>query len=539
MGYNPSWITQDPIFHDEDISEAGATFSHVKQSIDELLHSYGSQDEILRALPIAAHDGLDIGKQTFTYKILLAGRYTQGAGRFIADMLSTYLVPGKYSCILSNTSTRVFVCGKPAFFTQYHIEVVTPQDFPIIAANVKSVSRLLQTTILGVIYLRRFLSKKVLTADEEHMIVQQNFKDLSHESFGPFHNKFVSKLSRSISQTSLFPVLGTLKKERETMFRRDVFYGIQRFYYSLPVEMKGKLSHRSHGRMLAQLYYFKKMLEFKKEGFYLRVLPYSQAKGRCISLLILLSSVDQTHDLLRLMKGCLKLVPQMRKIDDFSIDDVDSGVLISSLGILFEKEDGSPFSTKEFHLLKSTLHTALNANPYAKPLSSLDTLLSLSKKVRLATSQKYGALIDQLTPPILASDKENRALLKSYVSSFTALPEFTAESTRALLTGYYMLHVLSEKSDHIDTIETSAQRVDGYFIFTLATKHERAQSAASTFLRSYKMPVFTSSFTIGEHVYVALLFPYDSLEALKETRVAITGFIRSMQLDLESEVHYS
>ena len=539
MIFNPSWIKPDPAISEHGKSRFSVSFKIIHELLSELLHSYGSIQEIERSLPIMTSSDLTAPGSIFTIQVLASGTYTQGAGRYIADMLSTYIVPGKYTTIPANRSSRLLVCGKPAFYTEYLIELPSSDDLPILQANIRSVLRMLKATLHGGVYVRKLLEKKPLSDLEERMIIQQNVADLSDESFGPFHNKFTSELAKSVSNTTYEPILGTLKKSRSTMFRRDLFHTMQRYYFSLPTEIGKTLTPKNHGKVLGLLFYFKKMLLVQKGGVYGRVIPYEKQGGKYQSLLVLFCSTEPMHDLPRVISTCQKVVPHSTRVSEFSIDDVKEGMFIGTYGVVIKRSDDRPFSSEEYHTLKEQFVATMHSNIPARPLSSFDTLVSLSKRVRLATSEKHATIIEKLTSSILSSGKENKSLLRSYVSSFSLLPERSDEAMRALLTGYYMLHSLLERGETSELLSTSAQRVDGYFLLAIESENSFLHSATSHFMQKYKKTLYPSSFRVAGSQYVLLVFPYNSPEDLGETRDAITQFIQRIEVDFESGIEYT
>lgn len=213
----------------------------------------------------ACADALGVGITT-----LCASTYAHGTGRFISDMLSRWLIPGK---ILELGGTRTLSFFFEGWDTEYLINermaiAQTPEDYAIIYQNFPEIAREIQLTIQAVYHARHLLSVKTLTSQERTALIQENIsslinrpsKDFDLSIFDQMHQFFI-KLASEEKITQIKKHITPLFKSRTRTFDRDIFADIQHFVLLFREKFTGLRNLRYISRLISYQYLFRKSLQ--------------------------------------------------------------------------------------------------------------------------------------------------------------------------------------------------------------------------------------------------------------------------------------
>lgn len=219
--------------------------------------------------------------------------YTEGVGRYIGDMLSRWLIPGKQLTLVGNRSLAFTFVKYPQqefFLNEYLIAVKEKSELEIIRNNISSLLSELRVTILAVYYARYIVSISSLSLEQKTTMIQENISSLldspakiKESNIFDQMQQFLIKLSAEEKFHQVKQNITHLFQSRPKAFDRDVFYEIRHFMNAFRDKFTASRDPRHISRVIAFQYLFKKSILAKVEN---------EPQERHLSLKLLKTHVD-------------------------------------------------------------------------------------------------------------------------------------------------------------------------------------------------------------------------------------------------------
>lgn len=228
-------------------------------------------EKILSEVPIISwSEDPSQAKSVISISTLCTSNHSHGVGRFLGDVFSRWLVPGKQLPLVYFHSTAFRFNHAPLtgyFIHETFVKVDNKKDFILLYANIENLAREIKLNILSVQHARKVISIKPLTLDQKKIIIQENINsllnrpsiDIDHSIFDQMQHFFV-KVSAEERVTRIKELITPLLDFRPQVFERDVFNDLQKFIslYKNTFTATRELRHLT--RIIAYKYLFRKVI---------------------------------------------------------------------------------------------------------------------------------------------------------------------------------------------------------------------------------------------------------------------------------------
>lgn len=378
-------------------------------------------------LPLISDNTLQQNCNSFSYTVLCDGDHTHGVGRFIADMLCKWLVPGKQLALHGNRSLNFLFTNyreKTFYLTEYYITLSDQKEFNVIKSNIENFSKQLRLNILSVQHARHILAVKKLSIEEKSALIQENISSLLENENKAFEKNaydqmqnLLIKLSAEKNLSQIKDNLNRLMNKRPKTFDRDIYEAINYVRISFDDDFTALRDPRYVSRLIGYFYLFNKIIKqkmFQSEDIrYLQIkllkthlIDPNQSKniiGIMISMNLLLDSerFDQKH-LIQAIKNCISDTKYVK--NSFIADKREEKILSYYLEI--EKTSDIKFSLEDIKNLKQNLPSQIKnrienvINPIFMPRNEEEVLRNI---ILLSKQIKYVRDVPQL---IISYDKQ-------------------------------------------------------------------------------------------------------------------------------------
>ncbi|MDN3504190.1 MAG: hypothetical protein P0S95_01280 [Rhabdochlamydiaceae bacterium] len=311
-------------------------------------------------------------------KFLAFSELTHGMGRFVSDVVSRWLVPGKQLPLLSVNSMAFEFVRYPGigfFFHELFLKAENENDFNAIKNNLDNLMDQIKLNILSVTHARKIVAQKNLTLDQKKMIIQENIasllgkpKQVHDETIFDQSHQFLVKILAEKQVSSIKEQIAPLLELRPQIFERDVFNELHEGLLLLKESFIAYRDSKHLTRIIAYIYLFRKtvansaILHPNQRHLSLKVLKTKikdnnnihPVLGLVISLNILRENeiFEERH----LAKAINAILPFARKVQDsyFESRRADS---VRNFYIEIEKIDSTPFTSLEIAMIKQKLPT--------------------------------------------------------------------------------------------------------------------------------------------------------------------------------------
>ena len=201
-------------------------------------------------------------------KFLAFSELTHGMGRFVSDVVSRWLIPGKQLPIFSVNSMAFEFVRYPDigfFFHELYLKADNDQDFKAIKANLDNLVDQIKLNILSVTHARKIVAQKNLTLDQKKMIIQENIasllgkpKQVHDETIFDQSHQFLVKILAEKQVSSIKEQIAPLLELRPQIFERDVFNELHEGLLLLKESFIAFRDSKHLTRIIAYIYLFRK-----------------------------------------------------------------------------------------------------------------------------------------------------------------------------------------------------------------------------------------------------------------------------------------
>jgi hypothetical protein len=345
-----------------------------------------------------------------SFSLICFADHTHGIGRFVADLLSKWLIPGRNLAINSNRSLSfsfVFNPSQKLYVTEYFISVDDQKQLSLIKNNLTTFIEELKIILLSVSSARQIVSSKKLTYEQKSSMIKENLDSLldknqktEKSAFDQMHN-FMVKLSHEKKLSEIKENLAFLMHKRPVNINREIFDSI----HSLSLLFKGNFSidrsEKHISRIISYQYLFKKSLKqilssinTKKRHIYLKLLQTNNLikKNRSLGILIVMNLLQENEYFEKgyIIDAISLLIKDFKFVEGSYVVDYRDDKMISFY-LEIDKLNAHNFSKDEIKCIRDKLHLELKhkmlnvVHPIFLPRNEeeiLRNIIVLSKQLR-------------------------------------------------------------------------------------------------------------------------------------------------------------
>jgi hypothetical protein len=345
-----------------------------------------------------------------SFSLICFAEHTHGIGRFVADLLSKWLMPGRSLAINSNRSLSfsfVFNPSKKLYVTEYFISVDEQKQLELIKNNLNPFIEELKVILLSVSSARQIISLQKLTNEQKSLMIKENLDSLldknpknEKSAFDQMHN-FMVKLSHEKKISEIKENLAYLMHKKPVNINRDIFDSI----HSLSLLFKGSFSidrsPKHISRIISYQYLFKKSLKqvlssinTKKRHIYLKLLQTKNSvkKNRSLGILIVMNLLQENEHFEKdyILDAISLLIKDFKFVEGSYVVDYRDDKMISFY-LEIDKLNSYNFSKDEIASIRDKLHLELKhkmlnvVHPIFLPRNEeevLRNIIVLSKQLR-------------------------------------------------------------------------------------------------------------------------------------------------------------
>lgn len=331
--------------------------------------------QLQEMLPLIIWDIPEEAPSAVSFTLLCPAEFTHGVGRYTTDMMTRWLVPGKFLAVSSihSLSFQFLANAKQNFFIHHmFLDVDDENDLASINNHFAALTKEIRLSILAVRHARGISSIKKLSSEEKKVLIQENLasvldkgsKDADKNLFDQMHH-FLLKLSAEEKMTKMKENFSL--SQRPKIFDRDIFNEIRNLVLLFPDKFTAIRDMGHVSRLISFQYLFRKALQERVANQpnerhvsvkLLKVKLQSRSEQKVVigvvggmNALRKNELFDERH-LLEAMQCSIKGI---RKIKDSYISyrrDADKTHLFY---IEIEKEDGTAFTLEEIKDLQKKL----------------------------------------------------------------------------------------------------------------------------------------------------------------------------------------
>lgn len=331
-------------------------------------------------LPFLACNNPDHGPCTFNAILLCPSENTHGVGRYLCDVLTRWLIPGKFLNISSVRSLKFKFIAYPdrdLYFHQLLLDIDNDQDLSIAKNNWENIDKEVRLSILSVQHARHVVSVKKLSSEQKQALIEENLasvinrpsKNLENNVFDQLHHFFLH-VSAEDKIKQIQDQFTPYMEQKPKVFDRDIFHEIKHAILLFGDRFTALRDLRHVSRLISYQYLFRKtlmrvMLKSPEERFLsLKLLNARVAsstnrnESKPVVGLLGAMNVLRENELFEerhVIEAITHCLPYVRTIENSFILDRRSHDPIRVFYLEIEKKDGSSFTLQEIKELKKNL----------------------------------------------------------------------------------------------------------------------------------------------------------------------------------------
>jgi hypothetical protein len=333
-----------------------------------------------KAVPLLTRNYPEQGPCTLSINLLCHSEFTNGAGRYLCDIITRWLIPGKFLNISSVRSLDFKFTASPEhrlFFMQTIIDVETDQQLTIIKNNWQNLEKEIRLSILTVRHARNIIALQKLSSEEKKAIIEENIasvidtpsKMFGNTLFDQMHT-FWLRLSAEGNIQQIQNQFSPYIEQRPKVFDSSIFHEIKHAIQLFGDRFTGMRDLRHVSRLISYQYLFRKtlmrcVLESPDERHVriklikTRIYTSSKAKGQKTLLGILgavnVLSENELFGERHIAEAITHCLPNVRKVEHSFVLDRRGPDPIRLFYLEIEKTNSAPFSLGEMEVLTKNL----------------------------------------------------------------------------------------------------------------------------------------------------------------------------------------
>ncbi|MCH9631261.1 MAG: hypothetical protein S4CHLAM37_12830 [Chlamydiia bacterium] len=304
-------------------------------------------------------------------------KHTHGTGRFMCDLFSRWLVPGKQIPIVNTRSLNFKFKNHPRtgfFLNELILSVLDLKDIPLVQNNLPIVNKELKLNILAVQHARHVVSVKPLTLEQKKILIQENITSLvdrkkkeMEPSMYEFMHQLIMKFLAEDKMTQIKDQITPLVEMKPTAFDRDIYSEMQQFMIQLNDSFIVRRDIKYLNRVISYHYIFRKIIgnalktEPNKRHLSLKILrtKLHQEDGEhpVLGLLMGVNFVDDNEifEERHFFKAIQSVLPECTMVKNSHIMDRRGDKKIRTVYLEVEKPTKASFKTDEIKSLRKNL----------------------------------------------------------------------------------------------------------------------------------------------------------------------------------------
>ena len=333
--------------------------------------------EIEDSLPIVHHTPISKEQRIVSVACICGAKHTHGTGRFMCDLYSRWLIPGKQIPIVNNRSISFHFVEHPQtdfFLNELFLNITDEKDIPLIQNNLPIVTRELRLNILSVQHARHVVSIKPLSLEQKKIMIQENITSLvdrnkkeMEPTIQEYLHQIITKFLAEDKMTKIKDQLQPLVEMKPTAFDRDIYSEMQQFMIQLKDNFIVKRDLKYLNRMISYHYIFRKIIRNSinndpdKRHLSLKILRASlhvdEKPYPVLGVLIGVNFVDENEifEERHLTKAIQSVIPSCNMVNQSHVIDRRGEKNIRTIYLEVEKPERESFTQKEIKTLRKHL----------------------------------------------------------------------------------------------------------------------------------------------------------------------------------------
>ncbi|MCB1106686.1 MAG: hypothetical protein KDK76_01150 [Chlamydiia bacterium] len=344
---------------------------------------------------------------TLSLTVLVREEHAHGMGRFLCDMISQKLLPGKTAMpitFLRSLSFKFIVRPQKRYYViELFIEIESLKDLVTIKKNFPSFEEEARLTILGVEKARQIVLSKGHTMQEKATILFENLTSLIKNPYEYSMGSIFSDVQKLILKAThdhnpnkipdhILPYLDA----KPQVFDHIIFKEMEKISVLFHDDFATKRPLNYLSKILSYLYLFRKIATYSTKArpserhLSLKILKTTVSKSPIVALLISvnLDPLSEMLEVADIIKAISKFVPNLELVPGSNVIDEQGKEGIRLLYFEMKKNHDLPFKSKEIKLLKKRLQKEIKKAIHSKTSTTLSTnekevrsIISLNKEL--------------------------------------------------------------------------------------------------------------------------------------------------------------
>lgn len=328
-------------------------------------------------VPLVYSTSFDKDHLSVSVVTICSSKHTHGVGRFMCDLYSRWLIPGKQIPIV-NTRSLAFQFElypqESYYLTELTLTITEIQDIALIKNNLPIVSKELKLNILAVQHARHVISLKPLSLDQKKILIQENItslldrssKEVEQTVFNYVH-QLITKFLAEDKVTQMKDQIAPLLDLKPTAFDRDIYSEMQQLVSQLKDSFTAARDLKYLNRIISYHYIFRKIItnaitaEPNKRHVSTKVLRTTlrleHLSYPILGVLICINFINDNEifEEKHLLKAIQSILPDYIMVPNSSIIERRGNKRVRSVYLEIEKLDKSAYTGVEIKELKKKI----------------------------------------------------------------------------------------------------------------------------------------------------------------------------------------
>lgn len=328
-------------------------------------------------MPLVAWGDLKGNNRSISISCICSAYHTHGMGRFMCDLFSHWLIPGKQIPIVNVRSLNFHFDHYPEvnyFVNALVLDVMNQSDLQLVRNNLPIIAKELKLNILSVQHIRQVVSIKPLTLEQKKILIQENISSLldrPSKELNPciydLMNQLLFKAAADQKITLIKDQLEPLIQLKPTAFDRDIYPEVQKYVSNLKDSFIVCRELRYLNRVISYHYILRKhlsnllFLKPKKRHLSIKVLRTKLLLAdRSVPILglivgINLNKENEIFEDKHVLKAVQSILSDIIQIEDSVIIEKSNDNKVITIYLEIKKRDESSFLSNELKLLRQKL----------------------------------------------------------------------------------------------------------------------------------------------------------------------------------------
>lgn len=259
--------------------------------------------EFSKILPLIRSSSIRDDSKTVSVDFIIPAQYTHGAGRYIADILSRWLFPGRQMALVGGLGLNFCFAGYPSptfYVRQEIISIRDQEELQMIRKNIATLLEEIKLNIRAVYHVRYLTSLRSSQKTHQNLIINENISSIlnkNEEVNRNLYDQMHSILAKTNSEEKMSEIkknISILLKKRPKTFDRDIFYEIALFSTFFKDSFSSRRNSAHLSRVIAYQYLFKKIIAHKME---------LNSSERYLSVKIFRTTINESDSVLAILVG--------------------------------------------------------------------------------------------------------------------------------------------------------------------------------------------------------------------------------------------